>query len=1047
MTPPGSSSASLVGRVALLTLAVVPPPLMAAKLWPDVQRQPWLALAAFVGYELLLAAVGFAGKVFGDLQDRWAKAAADGVDAVLRRTSARFERAYRDQVRGAVRFVDQKGLATRSDRTPELAKIYVDVSLEPQVPHETARAPLAGRTEMYVERRSLWSFLGGEASVVLAVIGPPGTGKTTLLRHVALSLGGERARRRDLPVLLYLRDHAAAIDADPSIGLPALIASRLDRLRGQEPPGWFDRQLAAGRCTVMLDGLDEVAREQDRENVVDWVERQIAQYPANDFIITSRPHGYHAYPLNSATTLQVRRFTGEQIAEFVRGWYLAEERLATGGEPDADVERLAARQADALLDKLRESPQLYDLAANPLLLTMIANVHRHRGALPGSRAELYAEICQVLLWRRAEAKGRAAQQETLRGDRKEQVLRELAFTMMERNVRDLLEAEAAAVVGPALRRVAGDAVQPPDFLADVRNGGLLHEHEAGLYAFSHQTFQEYLAAAYIHDHPRIQQILIAAVDEPWWRETTLLYAARADCTAIVDACLALGNVPALALAFDCAEEGRSISPATRQELDKLLLRSLDTDSPNILRTRLFNAIAVTRHLRDAVRLGEYTWVCTRPVTPSIYRLYLASPASRVRPWARRPPSDDGRVHEHHARDIFFVSPTGGGVRTAPDAWEEKEAGDVTGALWPDDVAGFVAWVNDLVSDDRVYRLPTRKEVEDPAFRLVLDTGTRGVWYAGIHQETAHGRRPAPWVPPGAPAPFLATRDMILHHVAEDWRDPTIASAAFVVTHLAVDHAGPRRRPGRNKSAGQDTPVTGRIESVVKEYLQLVHESPHLDMDTALALTLDRPLSSTRKLNLTLDHALSRALQDGKKTSVHHRHPLDRAAGRLRKHCLLRSMAILLGHRPDPPWPGRRTRDVSLTVILEWLMGAGFARMPYSPGPATLDALVAALGESYAAVRSISAATLEDRKLRHVQELATDLMCLGEAVLDGREPFGTDFAACVRLGALALASRFGRVPGGRDIATTYREIAAAVTAMQRRAEGEPPPNEAIVLVRM
>ncbi|MBB5627311.1 NACHT domain-containing protein [Sphaerisporangium krabiense] len=985
---------------------------MAAKLWPDVQRRPWLALAAFLGYELLLAAVGFAGKVFGDLQDRWAKAAADGVDAVLRRTSARFERAYRDQVRGAVRFVDQKGLATRSDRTPELAKIYVDVSLEPRVPHETARAPLAGRAEMYVERRSLWSFLGGEAPVVLAVIGPPGTGKTTLLRHVALSLGRERARRRDLPVLLYLRDHAAAIDADPAIGLPALIASRLDRLRGQEPSGWFDRQLAAGRCTVMLDGLDEVAREQDRENVVDWVERQIAQYPANDFIITSRPHGYHAYPLNSATTLQVRRFTGEQIAEFVRGWYLAEERLATGGEPDADVELLAARQAGALLEKLRESPQLYDLAANPLLLTMIANVHRHRGALPGSRAELYAEICQVLLWRRAEAKGRAAQQETLRGDRKEQVLRELAFTMMERNVRDLPEAEAAAVVGPALRRVAGDAVQPQDFLADVRNGGLLHEHEAGLYAFSHQTFQEYLAAAYIHDHPRIQQILIAAVDDPWWRETTLLYAARADCTAIVDACLALGNVPALALAFDCAEEGRSISPATRQELDKLLLSSLDADSPHSLRTRLFNAIAVTRHLRDAVRLGDYTWVCTRPITPSIYRLFLASPASRVRPWTSRHP------------------------------------GDVTAALWPDDVAGFVAWVNDVVSDDRVYRLPTRDEVEDPAFRLVLDTGTRGVWYAEKGAESAHERLPAPRVPPGAPDPFRATRDVILDQVVADWRDLTVASAAFVVIHLALDHAGPGRRPGRNKSAEQGTPVADRAESVLREYLHLVHESFHLDMDTALALTLDRPLSSTRKLNLTLDHALSRALQEGQKPTpfVRHRHPIDRAVSRVRKHCLLRSMAILLGLQPTAPWPGRRARDTSLAVLLEWLMGPCFARMPSSPGPATFAALVAVLGETSEAVRSICASNQEDRRLRHVQELATGLMAIGESVLDGREPFGADFAACVRLGALALASRLDRLPGGGDVAKRYREIASAVTAMQRRAEGEPPVNEAIVLVR-
>ena len=53
---------------------------------------------------------------------------------------------------------------------------------------------------------------------------------------------------------------------------------------------------------------------------------------------------------------------------------------------------------------------------------MIANVHRYRGALPGSRADLYAEICQVMLWRRQEAKNLPA---GLAGDKKEALLRGL----------------------------------------------------------------------------------------------------------------------------------------------------------------------------------------------------------------------------------------------------------------------------------------------------------------------------------------------------------------------------------------------------------------------------------------------------------------------------------------------------------------------------------------------------------------------------------------------------------------------------------------------
>ena len=38
--------------------------------------------------------------------------------------------------------------------------------------------------------------------------------------------------------------------------------------------------------------------------------------------------------------------------------------------------------------RLKQAPALYDLTVNPLLLTMIANVHRYRGTLPGSMRAL-----------------------------------------------------------------------------------------------------------------------------------------------------------------------------------------------------------------------------------------------------------------------------------------------------------------------------------------------------------------------------------------------------------------------------------------------------------------------------------------------------------------------------------------------------------------------------------------------------------------------------------------------------------------------------------
>jgi hypothetical protein len=58
----------------------------------------------------------------------------------------------------------------------------------------------------------------------------------------------------------------------------------------------------------------------------------------------------------------------------------------TRGTDDAGVAQQAAEEAQDLLSRLRSRPTLYELATNPLLLTMIAHVHHYRGALPGSRA-------------------------------------------------------------------------------------------------------------------------------------------------------------------------------------------------------------------------------------------------------------------------------------------------------------------------------------------------------------------------------------------------------------------------------------------------------------------------------------------------------------------------------------------------------------------------------------------------------------------------------------------------------------------------------------
>ena len=92
------------------------------------------------------------------------------------------------------------------------------------------------------------------------------------------------------------------------------------------------------------------------------------------------------------------------MKRFIQNWYLETEIRTQGNNDDLGVKEDAKQQADDLIKRVRDSTSLTAMAVNPLLLTMIATVHRRGSALPGRRVELYKEIFQVLLEKRQRAK-------------------------------------------------------------------------------------------------------------------------------------------------------------------------------------------------------------------------------------------------------------------------------------------------------------------------------------------------------------------------------------------------------------------------------------------------------------------------------------------------------------------------------------------------------------------------------------------------------------------------------------------------------------------
>ncbi|MBF0311455.1 MAG: hypothetical protein HQL56_18220 [Magnetococcales bacterium] len=492
----------------------------------------------------------------------WMDSAKDGFDR------RQWLLSYRKYLIDTYQKADFAGIADANQRTPmALTSIFVEErfsakEISPSDPDFST--VIAEPGEELEDLLLTWNAEHEPTGVAgrLVIIGPPGSGKSALVRVLAAGCSQmaynpwNEAFGRRLVLPLILRD----LNLQGVRTTEELLQRWADRVQ-RDRPGLPDLlnvkfYLETGWAIVAFDGVDEIGIA-GRRHLRRLIAIFAARYPQAVILVTGRPAGFTDWsfstpkprlwqamlrreglpegtPCPDFTKRFLRPFSDEQVESYLKRWFAA--RFPQ--EPARQQQKI-----ERLLLTLRTNRSFAQIQRRPIYLATLTYVHDVKGELPNSFVEAYRAMVEACLDILEAAKDLDDHKKGLVAhvfDRLERrrVLERLAHDLHTKQLGStpageespfslqFTEAEftvwMAKWLGEKRSGLSFTTDKIPALLDFYRlRAGLLVFPEQGLLRFSHLSFQEFLTASWIlrnrnrKDSDLLKNLLDRLYQEAW----------------------------------------------------------------------------------------------------------------------------------------------------------------------------------------------------------------------------------------------------------------------------------------------------------------------------------------------------------------------------------------------------------------------------------------------------------------------------------------------------------------------------------------------------